>query len=425
LHKAIIAKIDTLTAIAGAEKIQIATVLGEDVIVSKDAQVGDVGVFFPVDLQLSEQYCYENSLFRDKEKNKDKNKAGFFDTNRRVRAQPFMKVKSCGYFADLESLRYVPGSHTYGLGHSFDEINGVKVCEKYISVQARAQMAAGTKKAKKSKEVPFFEKHVDSEQFAHYADKIPEGALISIAAKVHGTSFRVAKTQVIRTIPKWKQLVNKVVPLFPTEQMEYVVGTRNVVLETPEKEGFHGSEGFRFEVAETLKPYLEDGMSIYGEIAGFVNGSTVMPPHDVSALKDKRYTAKYGKQTKYTYGCKDHEYRFHIYRITRQTLSGDLVDMPQKQLEKWCESRGLLGPVEVYPQFIYDGNVEKLKALVSQLTERPELLTEDYIDPSHISEGVILRCDIDGDTPKFFKSKSFAFKVMEGILEIPDMETTS
>lgn len=74
---------------------------------------------------------------------------------------------------------------------------------------------------------------------------------------------------------------------------------------------------------------------------------------------------------------------------------------------------------------IYNGDVESLKALVEQLTERPECLTEDYIDPTIISEGVIIRVDSDGKTPDFYKNKSYAFRCMEGLCEAEDPEDAS
>lgn len=425
-HKAIIAQVTEVIEIPGADKIHVARVLGENVVVSKDVQVGYIGVLFPVDVQLSEEYCRENNLHRHSHLNADNTKTGFFEDSRRVRAQPFLKVKSEGYFASIDSLNYLNKNGErwdFPVGHQFDEIDGHKICQKYYNEKTRQKMAnQGVKKAKVS-ETPFFAKHVDSDQFKHFADNIPAGALLSFHAKVHGTSARMALTPVTNPLNGFQRLVNKVVPgFFPESEYEYVVGTRNVVLRNEAKDGFHGSEQFRFDVMETVKPYLEKGMTIYGEIAGFVNGKSIMPSHSVSALKDKAYTKKYGDKVTYAYSCKEHEFRFHVYRISYTRENGEQIDMTQKQMEQWCKDRGILTTFEVSPQIVYNGDVDALRAHVEYLTERPDVLTEDYIDPSHPSEGIIVRVDYGNLVPKFYKSKSYAFRVMEGLCEAEDPE---
>ena len=106
MSKAIVAKVTQVMAIPGADKVHVAVVLGENCIVSKDVGVGYVGLLFPADTQLSEQYCFENNLNRHGTDNKNPEKTGFFDSNRRVRVQPFLKVKSTAYFASVESISY-------------------------------------------------------------------------------------------------------------------------------------------------------------------------------------------------------------------------------------------------------------------------------------------------------------------------------
>ena len=423
-HKAIVAKITETMEIPGADKIHVAVVLGERVIVSKEWSVGFEGILFPVDVQLSEEFCFENNLYRHSEQNKDKTKKGFFDDNRRVRAQPFLKVKSEGFFAGKECLSYL-GENTLKLGESFDTLNGKKVCEKYLTEKAKIARGNAATKLVKKNYAPFFEKHVDSEQFKHYAENIPKGALLSFHAKVHGTSARMAYTKVGVDLPKWKEKVNRFVNIFPTEKWDYVVGTRNVVIQNESKVGHHGSEQFRFDVMDQIKPYLEKGMTIYGEIAGFANGKPIMPNHSVADLKDKAFTKKYGKDVTYSYGCKEHEYRFHVYRITYLNHEGVNVDFSQAQLEKWCKDRDILGTLEVHPQMVYDGDSANLRKLVEELTERPDVLTEDYINPNQISEGVIIRVDSGKMKPEFYKSKSYAFRVMEGLAKAEDPEDMS
>jgi len=434
-HKIIVARIARVEPIPNADKIQVGYVLGEPVVISKEHAVGDIGLFFPVDLQLSEEFVRENNLSRRAENNKDKEKTGFFDENRRVRAQPFLKVKSCGLFMPLESI-YFTGAWAEELteGLAFDEINGHKLVQKYISEASKVKGQANQAKAVKKNFAPFFAKHVDSEQFRHCAEQIKKGSLISIAAKIHGTSARMGYLPALQELPVWKQkfnhwvghLMNK--PFFKDSyEYSYVLGTRNVVLKTHEekKEGYHGPETFRYEVFELVKPFLEKGQSIYGEIAGYANGKSIMPKHSIKDLKSKEFTKKYGETITYSYGCKEHEYRFHIYRITTTSEAGTQIDWTQAQIDSWCADRGLLGPVSVCEPFIYDGDVEALRALVEALTEHPELLTEDYIDPSHVSEGVILRVDSGKLVPDFYKSKSFAFKVMEGLEMVENIEDCS
>lgn len=429
MSKAIVAAVTAVMEIPGADKIQVAVVLGEQVIVSKDVGVGYVGVFFPVDTQLSEEYCYENNLSRHGAENKNPEKLGFFDSNRRVRAARFLKVKSEGYFAGLESLSYVVDNIIPNeLGQTFDEIGKYKICNKYLSQATRDAIEkagkTGQKMAKKDF-APLFKKHVESKQFKHEAHMIPVGALLSFHSKRHGTSGRSGITRVAIDLPRWKEIFNaKIMNIFPTEEWKHVVGSRNVTFKPTDevREHHHGSDSFRHDVAKQIEPFLENGMTAFYEIVGSVNGKSIMPRHDIKSLKDRAYDKKYGESVTYSYGCKEHEYKWHIYRLTHMTANGDSVDFSQKQMEVFCEANNLPYTLEVSSQEIYDGDIEKLSKKVEYLTERPDVLTEDFTDPAHLSEGIIIRIDHGGMQPKFLKSKSFAFRCCEGQTEALDPE---
>lgn len=418
-YSAFIAKIDRVEPIKGADKIQVAYVLGEPTIVSKDWVVGKVGVFFAPDTQLSEEFCFHNNLYRDSEKNSDKTKKGFFENNRKVRAQPFLGVKSCGFFADLSSLDWVGNPHELKVGDKFEVLHNKKICEKYINEKTKKAIGASNTKQAKKNFAPLFKEHVDTDQFKYNINSIRKGCLISVQAKVHGTSFRVSNTLTEVELPKWKQLINKIYPVFPTMEWQCIAGTRRVVLKPyeEEKQGFHGSESYRFEVLEALKPHLSKGMTMYGEIMGFVNGKPIMGTHDVTKLKDQDCVKKYGKSITYAYGCNEGQYKFFVYRITLTSDDGLSIDFTQEQLLEFCRNRGIPHTFDIIEPFVYDGNSDKLLELVESLTEREDVLTEDYIDPRHISEGVIVRCDYGGLTPKFFKSKSKRFRILEGIFK--------
>lgn len=421
-HQAIIAKIDKIVEIPGALNIAQAFVLGTPLIVSKESKEGDVGILFPSELRLSEDYCSNNNLFRHSHLNKDNTKSGFFEDSRRVRCQPFMKIKSDGYFAPIDSLYYLKYDLTkLKVGDMFNELGGKTVCEKYISLQTLNYLNRKNGQLKKIKvvEAPLFREHKDTEQFRYYSHAIPPGALITIFSKSHGTSGRVTHTKIIKTLPWWKKQINKVLPLFQSEYWDYLPGSRRCVL-FPDKDsgkmGFHGSEQYRWDILESFKPFLSKGMTVYFEILGFVNGGLIMPKHDVTKLKNKKFVEKYGKEMVYKYNCEPHQYKVKVYRISLITESGESIDFTQPQLEEWCDKRNLWAAKPIVPPFIYDGNLEKLSELVEKLAENEENLCEDYIDKDCILEGVIVRADYKDTVPLFLKQKSYSFKFMEGII---------
>jgi hypothetical protein len=432
-HKAFITEISSIQEIPKADTIQVGIVLGTPVIVSKDYQVGHLGVFFPEGLQLSEEYCRENNLHRHSHLNKDQNQTGFFEDNRRVRAQPFMKIKSDGLFMPLSSLAYT-GYATQSLkkGDQLDELNGKELCKKYISPQTQKAMNNVQKKKTKVAEAPMFHQHMDTDQFRHYAGAIPVGSYLTFHHKMHGTSARYSYSKVIRK-PRtvWDHIKVAFKRYFlmeePTESWEYLVGTRRVVLfeDQYDKEGFHGSEEFRFDWLEKLKPHLEKGLTVYGEIVGFANGSPIMAKHNTKALKDKKFTKKYGEEVVYKYGCTEDTNRFIVYRVSMTNEEGTEIDFSVEQLKTWCEGTGFEHTQEAAGPTIYEGCLEELVSVVEYLTEREDHMCEDPCDPSHPYEGVVIRVDYKGLKPKFYKSKSYAFKCMEGICEAVDVEDSN
>lgn len=427
-YKAIVAKIDSVVEISGADRIHTAYVLGEQVVVSKEWQVGKVGLFFPADTQLSEDFLSNNNLFRRSEKNKDQEKKGFFEDNRRVRCQPFLKVRSEGFFCELSALQYLTSNtEQLKVGDQFDELNKTKICNKYLNDKTLRKLNNIQKKKTKIVETPMFNKHVDTKQFKYYVDKIKEGDLLSFHAKVHGTSARYSYSKVLREPKSLVEKVKNCFGLFKKESWEYLTGTRNVVLyeDQYDKEGFHGSEQYRFDVLEQLKPHLAKGMTVYGEIAGYANDKPIMSVHSTKGLKDKAFKKKYGDSVLYKYGCVEGTSRFHIYRISFVNEDGIEIDYTNEQVIAWCGKHGFNAPIPVNESFIYQGDKDSLVELVEELTERPDVLTEDYIDPSHVSEGIIIRVDNEKDKPMFYKNKSYLFRCLEGLCDEVDEEAVS
>ena len=75
-HCGFVVQVKDLRPHSNADCLQILRVFEEDVIVGLDTHIGDIGVYFPCDLQLSEKFCEINNLVRKKD---EKNKTDYLD----------------------------------------------------------------------------------------------------------------------------------------------------------------------------------------------------------------------------------------------------------------------------------------------------------------------------------------------------------
>ena len=69
MHCGYVVAVTQLRKHSNADRLQVATFFGNDTIVDLSVEIGDIGVYFPVDLQLSEEFCNKNNLLRKKDEN--------------------------------------------------------------------------------------------------------------------------------------------------------------------------------------------------------------------------------------------------------------------------------------------------------------------------------------------------------------------
>ena len=107
MHCGYVVKVTELRKHSNADRLQVATFFGNDTIVDLSVQVGDFGVYFPVDLQLSEEDCAKNNLVRKKDENGN-NIGGFLDPDKRnIKAIKLRGEKSDGLFMPLKAFAYL------------------------------------------------------------------------------------------------------------------------------------------------------------------------------------------------------------------------------------------------------------------------------------------------------------------------------
>lgn len=444
-HCGYVVQIKEIRKHTNADRLQIATIFGNDVVVSLDTKEGDIGVYFPVDLQLSERFCEVNDLVRRKDEN-GKQAGGFLEPGKRnIKAIKLRGEKSDGLYLPISCLSEFCDVSTLRIGDIIDTINGEQICRKYIPRKQYTKHGGHSgHRVPKVNFAPTFYEHIETEQLAYNLNKFRSGDIVQLTLKCHGTSGRTGNLNLVRF--KKQNFIQKLLKIHPKQYFEYgyVTGTRRVVLDENHHGGYYESDDFRLEIEKKFVGKLLRGEVVYYEIVGFQgkNGAPIMANCDNKKVKDDKFTKQYGDYTVFSYGCDPkgtYEEMYcadsdgngftlapccdvYVYRMTMVNDDGDVVEYSPAQIKERCEHIG----VKVVPEFetfiIPDGvdAGEYVKQKVEQYYDGP-----CPIGKTHIREGVVARI-LNRTGFEVYKHKNFYFKVLEGIVKDeaaePDME---
>lgn len=402
-NKAVITKI-SVSPHPNADRLQLGYCFGNQLIVGLETKDEDLGIFFSAGLQLSKEYATANDLIRRKDENGNP-VGGMFDDNRKVRCQKFRGEKSEGYFAPLSSLE-VLGIDISKLKENdcFDSLNGIPICNKFISEATARSKAVKSKKTRG--ETQFFKQHFDTAQWRLNKGEFRAGDLINISLKIHGTSQRVYFGLDERKLRLRDKIARKFGVAVDNYKVDHLVGTRRVII-SDDSIGFH-SDKLREDAAKPFIGKLHPGETVYYEVIGWDGATPIMPGSDTNELS-KEEQKKYGKRVEYTYGLPQGEFDIYVYRITISLMDGRQIDLPWSAVKQRCKEMHVKHVIEVIPPFIFDGDHNNLSKLVSDLTEGDDLLY-----PQIPREGICVRAE-RYPTCLILKNKSFAFKVLEGL----------
>lgn len=340
-----VVEIKTLRPHTNADRLQIANIYGNSVIVGIDTKIGDVGFFFPLESQLQPKFLHENNLYREKRNNEDRNKAGFFEDHGRVKAVKLRGEKSEGIF--------IPRSGGE-VGKDFDTINDELVVKKYVIKELRTPGTPGSKSDKKV--VKKFDRiienqfrlHVDTSQLKKNIHQLEQDDIIGVHYKKHGTSWVVGNVLTKREL-NWKEKLAKWVGI-PVQEETYdiIYSSRKVIknkhLNTELKnDGFYNYDLWA-DIAKELNDIspIPKGYTLYGEAVGYLP--------DGKAI-----------QKGYDYGCKPGEHKVYIYRITITNPDGKVVELDDTQIEQYCAKNGY----NYADTFLFYGSVLELFTIVA------------------------------------------------------------
>ena len=451
-----VVKVEHLRKHSNADRLQIATFFGNDTIVSLDTKIGDIGVYFPVDGQLSERFCAVNDLVRRKDEN-GKQVGGYLDPEKRnIKALKLRGEKSDGLYMPITCLADFCKISDLKIGDTIDTVNGELICQKYIPKMTRTPGVSGSKAIKKAKAniAPTFYEHVDTAQLAYNLNAFKPGDTVQLTLKMHGTSGRTGYLPLIHTKQSW---FDKLFHRHGKDYKEYgyITGTRRVVLDGMRNGGFYESDDFRHAMAMKFEGKLHKGEVVYYEIVGFQGpkGAPIMSQVANSKVKDPEFTKQYGSTTTFSYGCDasngyDGAYydetgtlayfepccEVYVYRMTMVNEDGDVVEYSPAQIKERCEQMGVHTVME-FETFVIPQEMRKLddNGDIVNMTAGEYVLrmVEKYFDGPdpigkiHVREGVVARI-LNRSNFAVYKHKNFSFKVLEGIAKdeatAPDME---
>ncbi len=405
-NAAVICKLEDVRPHPNADKVQLATACGYQVVVGLNHKIGDLGIYFPTDTCLGKDYAeYNPDLLT------------YFGKNLRVRTQTFRGEKSEGFWANIGTLPVPAFEFSTKIGTEFTTINGVEICKKYINpatLSGRIRDLGMISQKLRSGSLPTFQKHVETSHLRKEWSRIPRDREWIWTEKVHGTSQRVGNVLVAKDLSIWEKIKMRLGFKVDKYKYDYLVGTRNVILGELRSDGSVGKDGFysdefRKQASLPFLGKLNQGEVVYYEVVGYQAYNS--PIMGEVVVKDNSIKKIYGSRVVYSYGCKNGDFDIYVYRIAYQDQDGNSTDLPWEKVKERCKEIGVKHVPQVSRglHILWSTDEHGLKR-VGKYIDIPS-----PIDSSHPMEGVVLR--VEGDKPEFYKEKSFIFKVLEGIIK--------
>lgn len=415
MYCAYVTKLKNFRPHPNADKLKLADAFGITVIVGIDQPENDLVIYFPVEGQLSEEYCAYNDLVRRKDENGNQI-GGYLEPDKRnIKPLKLRGERSEGLVMPLASLNYL-GNFSFKEGDQITVIDGHEICKKYVPRGSHRRNGGNSnqkKKAKEETEFYIFPEHIDTNQLKFYTDRFKIGDLITITEKLEGTSHRSA----LLKVTKRNNWLRNLLHLPEKTYYKDFCGSRRVTIQ-PNSQGYYGSNEFREKVHQMLVPHLSLGMEVFGEIVGWAapGEAPLMGTVKTEKLNDKEFTKKYGKEMTFNYGCEPGTFDFYVYRICEMDDDGDVrIEYSTDQIINWCEKHGFKYVPVLYKGFITEE--EEVINLAAKYNDGQSTLG------AHWREGCVIRRENNVNRFDVYKDKNWIYKFLKG-LAVEEMAAT-
>lgn len=388
-YAATVVSIKNIIPLDNCDNIVATSLFGFQAIVSKDTKVGDIGVVFPAETQLSDEFCKNNNLYRHGKFNTDHSKTGYLEDNRRIRAVKFRGHRSDCLFMSLDCLNWTKEDISkLKENDTFDFLNGKEICKKYqLKVKEPRSNKQRLSKIFSRVDTKYIPEHFDSDNYFRVGDQIPDNAYFIVTQKIHGTSIRIANTIVKRKLNPVEWLFNKIGVKIQQTEFDYVFGSRKVIKDAnnPHHNHYYDVDLWSIE-GKKLEGLIPENFIIYGEIVGWTPTGAAI-------------------QSNYTYHYPSQACGLYVYRIAFVNEKGYVVDLNWDQLKEFCNQNGLKHVPELWRGYKkeFDAQVFMDKRFVDSGATQALQLS----DLKTVDEGICIR--IDGLRPYIMKAKSPIF----------------
>lgn len=399
-YAATVVSLKSIINLEGCDNVVGTPIFGFQAIVSKDTQEGQLGIVFPAETQLSEEFAFRNNLHRHGNLNYDQGSSGYLEDNRRIRSMKFRGHRSDCLFLPLTTLSYIKGLDINDLkeGDTFDTIGEHPICNKYVvKRKTREQRVEKNKESFKRIDKQFLPEHYDTDQWYKYHDVIADNATIIVTQKLHGTSIRIGNTVVRRKLNGRDRIAKRLGVKVLESEFDYVFGSRKSIkdINNPNQNHFYSTDIWTDE-GRKLEGKIPQNYLVYGELIGY---------EPSGAPIQRNYTYRVPRQT-----CD-----LYIYRVAFVNGQGLVVDLSWDQVVEFCKDRDLRTVPELWrgrkSELPLDSEGLPFQFIDQRFHESgyPQAVPLDEESP--VDEGVCIR--VDGLAPYILKVKGPQFYAHE------------
>lgn len=396
-------EVKNLVELEWCDNVQWLPQFWNQAIVSKSVKVWDVWILFTTEVELSDEYCKMNNLYRHSYLNSNTEAKWYMEDNRRVKAMKFRWHTSSALFMPLESLSYINFDHSQlKVWDTFNEINWVEVCKKHVNKKNREFVWTPKQQRWYERINPkLIPEHLDSENYWRNENMLNDDDYITVTQKLHWTSVRLWNCQVTRPLKRWEKVINYFTKVDNTS-WDTIWASRRVIKNWNIEEDnnhFYQNDVWKI-VHDMYANTIPHWFVFYWEIVWRDNQTPI--------------------QKWYTYNLPEWKLELYIYRIAHVNDQWISSDVSFDWLMKMCNISWLQHVPVLYRWLKKDFNVDDyMNKVYSETFENAVALS----DKNTVDEWVIVRREwispllLKAKAPAFFEYESKQLDTWEVDLE--------